>query len=280
MISNYAIFLFILQLIFAVGFPVVLSVVWIKKTKQSVVTILTGAGIFFGFAIILELIPEFILLTPYTGIGEKVLANSMLTILVGAFIAGLFEETGRFFAFRFLLKNKKDKLTSVSYGIGHGGFEVLYLLATAAITNLYYTYMINSGSFTGWLEQISEFSPEQAEAMKTVPDLLMAVTLGQVLIAFIERISAMLIHVSCSMIMFKAVREKGKIWLFPVSIIVHAMVDIIAGLYQLNYIKSSVMVESILLLFAVVIFVITYIFVYKKMLVTYEQNGELTKNEA
>jgi uncharacterized membrane protein YhfC len=54
------------------------------------------------------------------------MSHTWLYAVLGALLAGLFEETGRFIAFKFLLKKRTDRKTAISYGIGHGGFEAIF----------------------------------------------------------------------------------------------------------------------------------------------------------
>ena len=51
-----------------------------------------------------------------------------LYALYGGLAAGLFEETGRLLAFRFILKPHTARITALSYGIGHGGIEAFWVM--------------------------------------------------------------------------------------------------------------------------------------------------------
>lgn len=80
------------------------------------------------FALILEKNIQNVLLFPTSmGLKNHALSTFMnshpifLSFLAGLF-PGLFEESGRFAAFKTLLKKRKNPETSISYGIGHGGF--------------------------------------------------------------------------------------------------------------------------------------------------------------
>ena len=49
-------------------------------------------------------------------------ANPVLLALVAGLFPGLFEETGRLVAFKTVLKKRKNRETSISYGTGTGGY--------------------------------------------------------------------------------------------------------------------------------------------------------------
>lgn len=63
-------------------------------------------------------------------------------------------------------------------------------------------------------------------------------------VGLFERISAMMIHIGLSMIMFAAVRQKGKLWLYPAAICLHALADVPAALYQCGVLKSIFLLEA------------------------------------
>ena len=61
-------------------------------------------------------------------------------------MAGLFEETGRFAAFKTVLKKKRaSDANALMYGAGHGGFEAFYVLCVGMISNIVMAVMLNTG---------------------------------------------------------------------------------------------------------------------------------------
>lgn len=61
-------------------------------------------------------------------------------------MAGLFEETGRFLAMRYVLKKEHGNAhNALMYGAGHGGLEMFVILSLGMINNLIYSVMINLG---------------------------------------------------------------------------------------------------------------------------------------
>lgn len=95
---------------------------------ENITSVLAGAFTFLLFASILEKNIQNVLLFPTSmGLKNHVLSTFMnshpffLSFLAGLFPV-LFEESGRFAAFKTLLKKRKNPETSISYGIGHGGF--------------------------------------------------------------------------------------------------------------------------------------------------------------
>jgi uncharacterized membrane protein YhfC len=256
----------ILMMICGILLPTAVATIWKIKTKELISTILIGALTFAVFAIGLESIPKVFLFQLDNPVSAFVLSLSWLYAVVGALLAGVFEETGRFLAFKFLLKKRTERKTAISYGIGHGGFEAIFLLVFSGIQYLTYISLINSGQFSTVVEQVRATSPNQVAAMEAIPATLAATTISSVGISIMERVSAMLGHVAFSILVFDAARTPKKGWMFPFAIFLHAFLDFFAALYQVGKISvSPVIFEVLLLLVAVVFFYITLRFVYRKM---------------
>src|SRR5690606_30347694 len=61
--------------------------------------------------------------------------------------AGVFEEIGRYLAFRFPLRRDLSWQNGVAYGLGHGGIEAIVLVGITYINNIVISLMINTGQF-------------------------------------------------------------------------------------------------------------------------------------
>ena len=72
------------------------------------------------------------------------------------FFPGLFEETGRFVAFKTLLRKRKQRETSISHGIGHGGFEVMLIIGLNLVSYIMMGLMINNGSIAAEINKALE----------------------------------------------------------------------------------------------------------------------------
>lgn len=265
MISNEVITIFVMMSVFGFVAPIALGAVWKIRKKQPVSTMLIGALTFFVFAVVLETLPKLVLFQKNNPIGEFVMSSPFIYMTIAALLAGIFEETGRLAAYKLLLKNRNDRLTAITYGIGHGGFEAMFLMGITGVQYIAYALLINSGQFDTILEQAAAAAPEQLEALKAIPETLSAVDISTLILSVIERVSAVFIHISCSIIMFKAVREKGKLRLYPLAILLHASIDMVAALYQGGLITNLYVLEACLLVWALAFFGISYKFIYKKM---------------
>ena len=262
-ISGESFAVMILMIILGLVLPLLLAFIWTKKTKQPVVPILVGAGVFFLFAIVLETIPKALLFAANKNLSEYIMSRTWLFIFIVVMLAGVFEETGRFVAFKYWLKKYTDKKTPITYGIGHGGFEAMYLMVVSGVQNLVFAVMIKTGTFGTIVEQVKNTSPDQLEAMEAIPAALASLTFGMLFFSVLERMSAVLIHISCSVVVFKAVREKKYIF-YLLAVLIHAALDVIAGLYQTKIITSTAVVEILMFAEALTVFAAVYKLLYKK----------------
>ena len=263
--------LLIIGAVLSFAVPVLISIVWMRRKNERFSTVLVGALTFLLFAILLEKPIQNVLLFPtQLGLADHAISrfvNSsplLLAFLAGLF-PGVFEETGRLVAFKTILKKKKNKETSISHGIGHGGFEVMYILGLTYITYIVYAVMINSGTFQLAVDEVEAQLPGQSIQLYAIAEQLAVFSFADVGLAFVERVFAFLFHVGASIIVFHACRDKGRFWLYPVAVILHTLMDFIVGLNLTGVIALSAgTLEVIIAVFGILTFFGAYILLYKK----------------
>ena len=142
-----------LGVLLAVIIPIAIALIWKFWKHEKFTTILVGAATFVLFALILEKTIQNALVFPTTmglpdhAASQFINARPILWALVLGLFPGVFEETGRFMAFKTVLRNRRNRETSISYGIGHGGIEVILVLGINYIVYIVYAVMINTGTF-------------------------------------------------------------------------------------------------------------------------------------
>jgi len=137
----------------------------------------------------------------------------------------------------------------VAYGIGHGGMEVLMIFALSMVSLLSMSVMINTGMADELLAKSPEASQEQLAAQI---DYLKTTSAGTYLYALWERLSALILHVGLSILVWVAVRKGGKwFWFFPAAILLHALVDGLAVILSKSV--GYFAVETIVLAMAVAV---------------------------
>ena len=128
----------ILMVIIGMAVPLTIAAIWKIKTKEPISTIFIGAVTFILFAIILESIPKVFLFQVKNPISDYIANNKWVFVIVPALLAGIFEESGRFAAFKFLLKKRKNKKILFPIAILLHTFIDIFagLYQTKLVTNL------------------------------------------------------------------------------------------------------------------------------------------------
>ena len=245
--------------------PLGLAIWWMVKKKESFFTYLVGMLVFCIFVFVLEKPIQNALILPDHAVSRFINARPILWGFVVGLFPGVFEETGRLVAFKTVLRKRKNRETGISYGIGHGGIEVMLILGLTYITNIAYAVMINTGVYGNLIAQVAAQAPEQVEQGYTVAAQLAAFSAGDLAIGVVERIFAFMFHTGASILVFYACKDKKKFWLYPLAILLHTAMDSLAGLKMAGVIEiSPVMMEVIVAVFGLATFFGAYFLLYKK----------------
>ncbi len=242
--------------ILAILIPIAALIIFKLKNKDVKLRyFFIGAATFVVFALMLEQILHYFMLSTIQNSGI------VFYTLYGALCAGIFEETGRFLAFKLFCKKENDPRASIMYGLGHGGAEAIVLVGITLISYAVTAVTVNAlgtEALFGALPDEQRWAAElQIAALADYDMVSTFVSLG-------ERILAMVLHTSLSVIVFASIKMKGKLWLYPAAIVLHALFDVPAALYQREVITSIGMTE--LLLFAAdIVLVLVTVKIYKAM---------------
>ena len=178
-----------------IGLPVLVFLVWKFKFCRGakLFPAVVGAVTFVVFAQVLEGVPKAIFFGGGTGVSQYVLTHAWAYTLIGCLLAGVFEEVGRYLAFRFLLKRYTNRRDAVTYGIGHGGIEAILVLGLTAINNIAIAQLVNSGSIETITNGLTGAQLDQVQAQIAAVASFGAANL---LLGLAERAIAMTLHIS------------------------------------------------------------------------------------
>ena len=250
------------MIVFGLALPLTAAVWWVRTRHEKVTTVLAGAATWFLFALVLEAAPKAVFLNPALPIGRKVLGSPALYTALGALMAGVFEETGRLVAFQTVLKKRRNRETAVSHGVGHGGMEAFFLLTVTGAQNLAYALLIRSGRFGELLEAAAAKGVDTA-ALEALPAQLAALTPLSACLALGERVSGMLLHAGLSVLVFYACK-RSRYGLFGLAVLLHALFDVPAALWQVGVFPTMYLLEGILFLYAAVFLAVVIAALYRK----------------
>ena len=201
----------IFTLFFSFAVPIGLLVYWKKRNGLSIFPFVVGGMCFLLFAMGLEQMLHAVCIGMDTPVSRAIQSNPWLYVAYACLAAGIFEETGRYFGFKVLLRNYKERPVSVAYGIGHGGIETIMTLGL--------TYLLLTLVRTSSADEMG--------------------------LAMLERISAMMPHISLAILVFAAVHGEKKKYLYPLAIVLHALTNVMAGLYQTGLVTNILLVELV-----------------------------------
>lgn len=95
------------------------------------------------------------------------------------------------------------------YGAGHGGIEAAILLSVTMIINAIFALQYNAGT------------PSVLGTASTAQQLIDTPS-WYFLVGAVERIAAVIIHVSLSVLVWFAAKNGKRFWLFPLAIFLHS----------------------------------------------------------
>lgn len=214
----------------------------------KVIPTLVGTAAFFIFVFVLESALHSIVLKRAPDGSVEMMKQPFMFVLYAALAAGVFEETARFLSFHLLKRKYNGFSTAISYGIGHGGIEVLLLVTLSMVSNIFISVTVNAG---------------MAESLGSTPEILNAVNTlietapGLFFVSGVERIPAVVVQISLSVLVWHSVNTKGRVWLYPAAIGLHALVDVVPAMYQCGVITSILVVEIVLVVVATLVALIT-----------------------
>lgn len=249
MISASRIIGMIITMIISIGMPIVVMIIWRKKTHAKLVNVIRGAlGMICGAMVLESLFHRVVL-----GIaGEALTSNIWLYALYGGLAAGVFEETARLLIMKYVMRKGRDKQNAVMYGIGHGGAESIIIVGATMISNIATAILINTGALEA---QISTLDEETQALTVSQASALWTTNAVDFYIGGYERIFAFALQIALSYFVYKAVELKKREY-YPLAIILHALVD--GTVMLVNYYTNIYVAEGVMTVITVAICMFAY----------------------
>lgn len=226
------------SLVASILIPLILFLFFWKKYKCKPMAFVVGMVIMFVFAFTLEQILHMAVLS--SGIGSVITGNIWLYGLYGGLAAGVFEETGRFVAFKWILKKHRgDDHTALMYGAGHGGFEAAYILGMGMLSNLSLAMLMNAGA----TELLFVGVPTSEVATLEAALVTLAETPAPVyLVGIVERLAAVIAHLALSVFVWFAVKKN--FLFYPLAILMHGFLDFVVVV--VNSLSGNILLVEVL----------------------------------
>ena len=210
--------------------PIIYFLIWKKKGTLKAASLFAGILGFLISARVLEMIPHIFCIILDNPVSRFINGNVIFYMLYGALMAGIFEECGRYIVFRYILKKSTIRDTAITYGIGHGGFEV-YIISFAAIMNyLTIALMINLMGVEPALQKLGVTDATRS-TFEALINSFASYSAASAALTIGERILVVSIHIALSIIVFYGVKINKIKYLF-IAIAAHAILDAPAALAQ------------------------------------------------
>jgi uncharacterized membrane protein YhfC len=203
---------------------------------------ITGIAIFALFAMVIErALNDYVL--HRNEATATFLANPLAFVVYGALAAGICEEVGRFIGMRLLLKRAATKATSatsttsdssaargddgtaLTYGLGHGGAEAWLVGVLVQIQWILFAVFENRGELDSHLSNLP------TDSVMRIHLILASLTPQTAGIFALERVAALIFQIGLSVLMWRGLRA-GWRGILPLAILLHALVDVPAALFQ------------------------------------------------
>lgn len=266
-VSTSSMVLMLLTAILGIALPLITAVIWCKKKHEPFTTVLIGAATFLLFAIVIEKPLQALVIQLDSPVSQFVNARPVLWAFIVGLFPGVFEETGRFVAFKTLLRKRKQRETGLSHGIGHGGFEAMFILGITYIEYFVFALMLNQGSFFElMIEPVKDtLTPDVVKQINGIVEQITTFSAGMLGLALVDRLIAVLYHIGASILVFYSCKDKKKWWLYPLAVVIHTAIDSMAGLQLAGVINVSDWIfEIIFAVAAIGTFLGAYILLYRK----------------
>ncbi|MBR3630501.1 MAG: YhfC family intramembrane metalloprotease [Oscillospiraceae bacterium] len=233
---------------------VILVIVWQKRTHAPLLPLIAGAVVFPVFALVLKQPLAYLLLTADNSVSRTINRNPYLMYLTGGLMAGILEETGRLIAFLLLKKKFTARETAISYGIGHGGSEAVYI-SINMLSYIVMALLVNSGNIA---EITKDLPPEQLPAAMEQISQFASQSFGTSMLGVTERFSALMLQIGLSVLVFGAVYDSRKFWLYPLAMLLHTAADFSIVLFK----DQVLLTECLLFVLGAAVLVTAVRFVY------------------
>jgi uncharacterized membrane protein YhfC len=244
MIDSYTMIGMVIQIFVSLLFPIILFIYFRKKQWLSWKSLGVGILIFILFSQILEKTLHFLVIDQ-SGTSLKWSDSVILFVLYGAFAAGIFEEFGRYFGFRWMLKKRQQLKDGLSFGLGHGGIEAIIIGVLGAINALVLATLINSGTFDATIAPT--LPANQADLVK---ERMLDADFWMYALGGLERIAAIVFHIAMSLLVLLGVRENHFSYVIY-AVLIHALLDVAPALYQTGVLTNLLVVEGVIFAFSI-----------------------------
>lgn len=220
---------YVVAIVFEIGMPLVVGFFIARRYHVRWRYFWFGALVFFLSQIVTRI--------PLVQVVQSLIAPTLaqdrilffVWILILSITAGLFEETGRYLGYRFLVKDNKTWSVGLMFGAGHGGLESMLLTGGLVLLGLVNIVLISTMT-----PQQLNVPPDQMAALEQARQQIAQLNWWDPLLGAYERVIAVFLHMALSILVLQVFLKKAWIWYWA-AIALHALVNLVAVLVAQNF---------------------------------------------
>ncbi|WNG28736.1 YhfC family intramembrane metalloprotease [Cystobacter fuscus] len=215
---------FCLAIAFDVAMPFLLAR-WVRRRLGFARKTLEVGALAFALSQLLTRVPA-VQVIQYQLREELKSSQTLLTLWIVALSlsAGVFEETARFIAFKYPLKDFRRWRDAVGFGIGHGGLESAVLVGGMAIIGL-----INVVALSRLDPSTLPLPAEQLEQIRAAKAQVAGLRWWEPLLGAYERVGAMAFHIAMSVLVLQRFLRDQLRW-YWLALGLHTLFNLLAAL--------------------------------------------------
>ncbi len=217
--------------------PVLAALWWHRRSGAPLRALGIGALVFFVSQVVLRLPWQIPLARWIQGHPQWIIPF----LLFSSLTAGLFEETGRWAGYKYLLRSERSRRVAVMFGLGHGGLEAILLAGLPLAALLVSWVMAARGMIAA------------GPALEGIRQQTAALDFWRVQLAALERASAMAVHVGLALIVLQMWLRRGGVRWLLLAILLHFAVNALAAILVLELRLSPWIGELVLVAMAAAI---------------------------
>ncbi len=217
--------------IVATALPIGLLFFWKKYTGESIFPFFVGIAAYYIAATV-----RIFMRMPLKVEGSIFQSNKLLYCFAQALLSGVLEETARLIAFRYPLRNRTARSTSVMYGIGHDAYESIILTGITSFQFVIAAIGYNRYGMEGYgVDLNSEEALSLYESTRKLADQ----SFFESLIFTLDEVSSIAVQIALSVIVFAALQKVDWKKLFFLAVGLHTAMDFFMYFPKLGYISMN-----------------------------------------
>ena len=199
-------------------FPILAMITLKVKTKCRISTFFIGFFAYMGFAMFL--------LGLFNGLIIRATDGTMTqnVVIYGIFYgltAACFGEFGRYYAMKYIIREKLDKRNSLMFGMGYGGAEAILLTGANYFTYVFVALSANYGTLEETLNKME--SQERIDTLEQIK-FLWESEAASFYMAGVKCIAMLFIHVCLSYLIYRSVKYNDY-RMMVLALLIHFMLE-------------------------------------------------------